>query len=77
MVLCLVGQMALPLMIVTVLGVICERFAAIAEMQVGSVDTAAFVVVNRRNPLWTIAAGTAANIATLHALEATHCLRGH
>ena len=28
--------------------------------------TAAFVVVTRRNPLWALAAGTMANIITLH-----------
>lgn len=31
-----------------------------------SLGTAAFVVVSRRNPLWAIAAGTAANIVVLH-----------
>ena len=30
-----------------------------------SLGTAAFVVISRRNPLWAIAAGTAANIVTL------------
>jgi chromate transporter len=40
-VLCLVGQMALPLVIVTTLGVIYERFAAIPEVQVGLIGAAA------------------------------------
>jgi chromate transporter len=40
-VLCLVGQMALPLVIVTVLGVIYERFAAIQEVQAGLAGAAA------------------------------------
>lgn len=31
-----------------------------------SLGTTAFVVVSRRNPLWAIAAGTAANIVALH-----------
>ena len=33
-----------------------------------SLGTAAFVVVSRRNPLWAIAAGTAANIVMLHVI---------
>jgi len=31
-----------------------------------SLATAAFVVLSRRNPLWALAAGTLANIITLH-----------
>lgn len=40
-VLCLFGQMTLPLVIVTTLGVIYERFAAIPEVQAGLIGAAA------------------------------------
>lgn len=39
--LCLAGQMALPLVIVTTLGVVYERFAAIPEVQAALVGAAA------------------------------------
>ncbi|MBS0223047.1 MAG: chromate transporter [Proteobacteria bacterium] len=39
--LCLVGQMALPLVIVTTLGIAYERFASVPEVQAGLVGAAA------------------------------------
>jgi chromate transporter len=49
-VLCLVGQMALPLVIVTALGVIYERFAAIQEVQAGLVLGTAIKMARKLKP---------------------------